>query len=94
MTFFLTNIGRHLLGVSFITRLTVKFVHSSNHKEGNCTISHAQNMTALQPSTFLLEVHQLLITNKGKSALPSANNRQGQTQTPHSVSTLKAESRC
>jgi hypothetical protein len=53
---FLTNTGPHLLRVSFITRLTVKFMHSSNRKENNFTISHAQNTTELQPRTFLFEI--------------------------------------
>jgi len=94
VVFFLTNTSRHLLAVSFITCFTVKFVHRSNHKEDNSTTSHAQNTTALQPSTFLSEIHQLLITKKRKSAFPSANNCQGQLQTHESVSEFKADSRC
>jgi hypothetical protein len=42
-------------------------------------------MTALQPHTFLTGIHRLLVTNKGRSALLSANHCQGQLKTPQSV---------
>ena len=54
----------------FYNTLKVKFMLGSNIKEDNCTILHAQNTTGLQSSTFLIEIHQLLVTNKGKSAFP------------------------
>jgi len=61
--------------------------HSTLQKK-NYIISHAQNTTALHPNMVLTEVHvrRLLVTNKGASAFPSANDCQGQLQTPQSVS--------
>jgi hypothetical protein len=49
------------------------------------TASYAQNTTVLQPTVFFAGIHRLLVVNTGLSASPSANNRQGQLQTPHSV---------
>ena len=71
----------------------VKFMHSSKTQyttEKNYIISHTQNTTALHRTVFLTEVHVhgLLVANKGASAFPSANNCQGQLQTPQSVSVV------
>ena len=49
-------------------------------------IEHAQNTTALQINVILNGIHRLPSTNKGRSSLPSANNRQNQLQFPRSVS--------
>jgi hypothetical protein len=81
--------GRHLLHVFIYKTSTVKFMHSSNHTNTtahSCIISHAQNTTAIQPNVFLTGIHRLLVTRKGRSSFPSANNCQGQMQTPQSVS--------
>jgi hypothetical protein len=49
-------------------------------------ISHAENETAIQSNVFFLTgIHWLLVTNMGLTAFPSANNCQGQPQTPQSV---------
>jgi hypothetical protein len=71
----------------------VKFMHSfkTQYTAGkNYISSHAQNTTALHTNVFLTEVHVhlLLVTNKGASAFPSANNCQGQLKTPQSVSVV------
>jgi hypothetical protein len=49
-------------------------------------LSHPKHSTALQPNVFLTEIHRLLLTSKGRSTFPSANNFQGQLQTPQSIS--------
>jgi hypothetical protein len=41
---------------------------------------------ALQRNVVLTIIHMLLVTHKGKSATPTANNCQGQAKTPQSVS--------
>ena len=51
----------------------------------DCTTTHAKNTTTLRPNVFLTEIHRLLVTNKGRSAFPSANHCQGQLQPPQSV---------
>jgi len=51
-------------------------------------ISHAQKATAIHPTVFLAGIHRLLLTHKGVSAFPSANNCQGELQTPQSVPVL------
>jgi len=64
-------------------------MHSSKHTEqykNDCFISQAQNTTAFQPNGFLTGIHWLLVTSKGRSALPSAKHCQGQRQNPQSVS--------
>ena len=40
------------------------------------------------PNVFLTRIHRLLFTHKGMSTFPSANNCQGQLQTPQSVPVL------
>jgi len=69
----------------------MKCTHDSNHVEhykSNCITSHAENTTAFQPNAFINEIHQLLLTNKGRSASHSGNICQGQLQTPQSVLVL------
>jgi hypothetical protein len=44
---------------------------------------------ARQRSVLLTVIHGLLVTHKGKSATPTANNCQGQMKTPQSVSVLQ-----
>lgn len=63
-----------------------KALTTQNTTENNCIFSHAQNTTVLQPSVFLNAIHLLLVRNKGRSAVPSTNNYQGQLQTPPSGS--------
>ena len=85
----LFSAGRHLLGVSFIRNVKsslCKVPTTQNTTENNCVFSHAQNTTVLQPGVFLNGIHLLLVTNKGRSTLPSTNNFQGQLQTPQSGS--------
>ena len=41
---------------------------------------------SLQRNVVLTVIHVLLVTHKGKSATPTANNCQGQVKTPQSVS--------
>jgi hypothetical protein len=54
---------------------------TQNTTENKCiNISKAQNSTRLQPTGIRL----FLVTNKERSALPSANRCQGQLQTPES----------
>ena len=48
-------------------------------------------MTAFQPSVFLAATRRLRVTNKGRSAFPSTNNRLGQLQTPASISACLPE---
>ena len=95
--------GRHLLSVSFITSPKSNLcaaLTTQNTTESNCIISHAQNTTALQLNIFLSGIYRLLIRSKGPSAFPSANNCQGQPQTPESLSVITystctvKESRC
>jgi hypothetical protein len=84
----LLSTGRHLLRVSFIIRLKSHLctaLTTQNTTETNGIISHAQNTTARQPNIFLTGIHQILVTNKGRSALLSANNFQGHLQTSQSV---------
>jgi hypothetical protein len=69
----------------------VKFMHSSSHVEHyikRLYDSHAQNTTALHHNIFLTGIYRLLVTNKEGSAFRSANNCQGQLQTPQSGSVL------
>ena len=54
--------------------------------EINCTIPQAQNSTAINPVVFWSGIRQLLVTNKGRSACPSARYCQGQLKTPQSMS--------
>ena len=73
-----------LHGVFVYNKPELNFMHSSNHTghcRNNCTISHAQNTTALQPNVMLIGIHWLLVTNTGQSAFPGANNCQDQLQT-------------
>jgi hypothetical protein len=56
----LTNIGHHLLGVSFITGLKsnlCKAPKTQNTNENNCFILHAQNRTALRPIVLLTGIY-------------------------------------
>ena len=55
----------------------------------NSTTSYAQNTTAIQPTVYCAGIHRLLVVNTGLSASTSANNCQGQLQTPQSVSVLR-----
>ena len=50
--------------------------------------SHAQNTTAFQPTVSVTVIEQLLVTNRGLSALPSANNCQGQLENSQSITVL------
>ena len=54
--------------------------------QNNFIVLHAQNTTALQPKLFLTGLHQLLVTSKGRSILPSPNHCQGQLKIRQSVS--------
>jgi len=45
-------------------------------------------MAALWPNYILTGIKQFLVTHKRGSAFTSANNRQGQLQTPQSVSVI------
>jgi hypothetical protein len=58
---------------------------TQNTTDKNCNISHAQNTTALQPNVFLVGIHPLLFTNKGGPSFSTADNCQGQLNTPQSV---------
>jgi hypothetical protein len=49
-----------------------------NTTGNDCIIWHAQNTTALQVSVFLTGTPRLMVTNKGRSPLPSANHSQDQ----------------
>jgi hypothetical protein len=87
----LLSTGRHLLGVSLITTLKSHFctaVPTQNATENSCNISYAQNTTAPQPYVFLTGIRRLLLTNKGRSAVPSVKNFQGQLRSLQSVSVL------
>jgi hypothetical protein len=65
---------------------------TQNSTQNNFTIAHTHthtnkhNITELQPDVFFNLILQLMATNKGQSAVPSANNCQGQLQTAQSVS--------
>jgi len=85
--------GRYLLGLSFVTNLKsslCKALTTQNTTENNSIILQAQNANSLQLSVFLTGIYQLLDTNKGRSAWPSANNCQGRLQTPQSLTVPKS----
>jgi hypothetical protein len=87
----LLSTGHRLLVVSLITSLQLHLytaLTTQTATEHNCIVSHAQNTTALQSSVFLTGIYRLLGTNKGRSAFPSADNYQGQLQSPQSVSVV------
>lgn len=44
-------------------------------------LSNVQNTVALQQNVFLIEIHRILVTNKGLTPLSIANNFQGQLKT-------------
>jgi hypothetical protein len=61
--------GRSVLGVSFVTS------QKSNLRTAVTTENtvHTQNAIALQTRVLLTGIHWLLVTSKGRSVLPSAN---------------------
>jgi hypothetical protein len=84
----LLSTGRHLIRVSFVTRLKSNLCAALNTQNttGNNFNSHAQNTTALHSILFLTEIHRSPDTNKWRPAFRSASKWQGQLQTPQSVS--------
>ena len=66
---------------------TILITH--NTTQNNCISSHAQNTTALQADVFFTGIHRLLVTNKERSAFPSADHCQGQLQTRQSLSVAR-----
>ena len=61
---------------------------SSNHIKHvrkSIILSHVQNTSAFQPNIIISGLIGLLVNGKGRSGFPSANNCQGQLQTPQSV---------
>ena len=80
--------GRYLLGLSFVTNLKSSLctaLITQNTTKNNSIILQAQNATCTSAQRVLTEIYQLLDTNKGRSALPSANKCQGRLQTPQSL---------
>ena len=68
---FLTDTGRSVLGVLFVTSTVLATYKRS-------VLSRVQNTITVEPSVFLM------VTNKGDRFCPSANYCQGQLQTPQS----------
>jgi hypothetical protein len=98
----LTPADHRLLRVSFTTiqkSNSCTAVIKQNTTE-NIIISHAQNVTALQPHVFLTGIHRLLVTDEWLSCFPPAqkkkkkkkNKCQGQLQTPESLSSFYRKS--
>ena len=81
-----------MLGVSFIPILKSKIytaLTTQNTTENKTVLSHMHKKRRhFVPKFFLTGIHQLLITSKERSAIPSANICQGQMQTPQSLSFL------
>lgn len=77
--FFLTNIGKHLLGVSFITSLHQIHPQLYLHRTAQKIIAHAQNTTAFKPNVFLTGIHLALFKSKGRSVLPKRSLLPGST---------------
>jgi hypothetical protein len=87
----LLSTGHRLLDVSLTTNVQPNLhtaLTTQNTTEHNCIVSNAQNTTALQSSVLSTGIHRLLVTNKGRSSIPSADNYQGQPQSPQSVSVV------
>jgi len=55
---------------------------TTQNTKKNSIISHSQNTTALEPKVLLSGIPRFLVTNKGRSAFPSANHWQGKLQSP------------
>jgi len=80
--------SQHDAVIWFTTNLKSNLCTSLTKRDttyNNSTTPYEQNTTALQPTVFFAGIHRLLVVNTGLSASPSANNRQGQLQTPYSV---------
>jgi len=59
----------------------VEFMHTSkrqNTTDNNCIFSHSQNTKEFQLNVLLTGTLLLLVSNRGRSAFPSASTCQGQ----------------
>jgi hypothetical protein len=66
-------------------------INTQNTTGHNCITSHAKKKeTVIEPDVFLIGIHRLPVTSKGRSAFPKVNHCQGQTQAPESLSVLNA----
>jgi hypothetical protein len=75
----------------------VKFMHSCNHTEHFRKWLHYLTRSKHDctcDSCILSRSTSVPVTNKGRSAFPSANNYQGQLQTPQAVSVLRLRTSC
>jgi len=72
----LPSTGRLMLHVSLTTSLKPRLrtaQTTQNTIENNCTISQAQNTTALQPNVFLTGIHRLMVRDNRRPAFPTVN---------------------
>jgi hypothetical protein len=91
------SIGRHLLGVSFIIRLKVKFMYRSNHTEHYRKKTYYRTCTkddCISAQCILTGIYLLLFTNRGRSAFFSVSHCQGLFSVNGSVDNCISNCRC